>query len=53
MNIKKLCILSLISFIFLTGCTTNQQQNSENKQIEQKMHMTGKWCACSAPSVYL
>lgn len=37
MNIKKLCILSLISFIFLTGCTTNQQQNSENKQTEQKI----------------
>ena len=37
MNIKKLCILSLISFICLTGCTTNQQQNSVDKQTEQKI----------------
>lgn len=37
MNIKKLCILSLISFICLTGCTTNQEQNSVDKQTEQKI----------------
>lgn len=37
MKIKKLCILSLISFVCLTGCTTNQQQNSEDKQTEQKI----------------
>ena len=23
------------------------------EQIARKLHMTEKWCACSAPSVYL
>lgn len=36
MNIKKLCVLSLISSICLTGCANNQQSNV-NKQIEQKI----------------
>lgn len=25
----------------------------EEKNMEKQLHMTGKWCACSAPSVYL
>ena len=26
---------------------------TEKIREESKVHMTGKWCACSAPSVYL